>query len=345
MLNGVPRILIIRLSAIGDVVRVLPALHALRDRHPHAQIDWAVEAKSAAAIEGHPALDRCLVFERPGGRRKALRAFRDFMREIREGRYEVTLDFHGILKSGLLAGASRAKERHGFTPPRARELSYLFSNRRTPLPSDRLNRIEENLRLCTDAGAHAPLQPAPLYVPPHVAEIVDPFFEETFSGAKHIVAVHPAVDRPEKQWPLGHFARLVDLLHADGRFDVLLTWGPGQRTMAEDVYKRTRSNPAIAPETPKLQHYAHLVSRAHLYFGGDTGPMHIAAAMGTPVVAVFGGTDPVKHAPLRTRHEVLYAGPAPPPRHMPLHEAREHLAAIDPESAYDACVRVAFGEG
>lgn len=345
MLNGVPRILIIRLSAIGDVVRVLPALHALRTKFPHAQIDWAVEDKAHAVIEGHPDLDQSLVFQRPSGQRAAARSFLRFLHFIQEERYDITLDFHGSLKSGLIARASRAPERYGFARPRARELSYLFSRRRVRLPAHPVNRVEENLELCGALGAAARNFEVPLFVPPAVQEDVDAFYSHTFDGAKRIVAVHPAVDRPEKQWPPESYAALTDLLQSDGRFDVLLTWGPGQEHVARQVYDRARRKPVIAPETPGIKHYAWLVQRADLYFGGDTGPMHIAAAMGTPVVAVFGGTDPVRHAPLREGVRVLYAGPADPPRHVPLREAQALLARITPEDAYDACVGLAFGGG
>jgi lipopolysaccharide heptosyltransferase I len=343
MLNGVPRILIIRLSAIGDVVRVLPALHALRTRFPHAQIDWAVEDKSHAVIEGHPDLDQCLVFQRPANKRTAARSFLRFLHFIEEERYDITLDFHGSFKSGLIARASRAPERYGFARPRARELSYLFSRRRVRLPAQPINRVEENLELCGALGATARHFEVPLYVPPAVQEEVDDFFDRRFDGLKRVVAVHPAVERPEKQWPLASYAALTDLLQSDGRFDVLLTWGPGQEHVARQVYDRARRKPVIAPETPGIKHYAWLVQRASLYFGGDTGPMHIAAAMGTPVVAVFGGTDPVRHAPLREGVRVLYAGPANPPRHVPLCEAQTYLDRVTPEEAYDACVELALG--
>jgi len=157
-----------------------------------------------------------------------------------------------------------------------------------------------------------------------------------------VVAMHIAVEREEKRWPVELFAGLVDLLLADGRFEVLLTYGPGQRADAHRVAAKAHRAPHIAPETPDLKHYAWLVYRADLYFGCDTGPMHIACAMGTPVVAVFGGTDPAKHAPWRVPHEVLYVddrgGADGPPNRA---TAAQRLAQITPEAAYQACVRMA----
>ena len=342
MINGIPRILIVRLSAIGDVVRVLPALHALRDRYPGAQIDWVVEGKSEAMLEGHPAIDRRWVFHRTPDRGQAWRTFRALMGHIRDARYELVLDFHGIAKSGLLTWASRAPRRIGFARPRAQECSWLAYTERVRLPHQRLNRIEENWLLCAAADApHRTLDVA-IEVPDAVEDALDPFFTERFGDAKRVVAVHVAVDRPEKQWPLAHFAALCDLLMADGRFDVLLTYGPGQRDMAERVAGQARRRPLLAPETPDLKHYAALLQRVDLYVGGDTGPMHIAAALGMPTVAIFGGTDPAKHAPLRQPSRVVYAGADPFPGRPAVTQAENWLAAVEPESVYDACVDVLY---
>ena len=334
-MKGNPRILIIRLSAIGDVVRALPVLHVLHEAFPDAQIDWVVERKAAAVVEGHPCLNHLLVFERPAEKWKAVREFFSLCREIRSTHYDIVLDLHGILKTGLILGASGARKRVGFAWPRAQEGSHLFANKRVRLGSKRLNRVEENLALC---GAVAPQVGWPsvsIFVSEEVRNYVDAFFEETFDGGKSVVVMHAPVDRPEKQWPLENFAALADLLLADGRFEVLLTWGPGQFHVVERVLARARRAPIVAPETPDLKHLAWLLHQADLYFGGDTGPMHIASAMDTPVVAVFGGTDPAKHAPYRPFHRVLYHEAQGEQERL---SADERLRHITPEMAYDACV-------
>jgi lipopolysaccharide heptosyltransferase I len=340
MLNGVPRILIIRFSAIGDVVRVLPALHALRDAYPHAQIDWAVEPKSLDVIADHPALDQIHVFERPEGFWQGARVFREFCNKIKECRYDVVLDFHGILKSGLLMSASRAKDRYAFAPPRAQEMSHRFANHRIDLPSTQMNRIKENLAMSKAAGATGSNLDVVLAVSEDTQDTVEEYIHDEFQSGKLLAAVHAPVDRPEKQWPLAHYAALVDLLLADGRFEVLLTWGPGQREIATAVQQMAKRNPHIAPETPDLKHYAWLVKQCDLYFGGDTGPMHIASAMDVPVVAVFGGTSPAKHHPLRLPSTVLYEGPETLERNLTPAEAKQYLEKITPEMAYDACIEI-----
>jgi len=301
MVGGSPRILIIRLSAIGDVVRVLPALQILRDALPDAHIDWVVEKKAADICIDHPSLDGTIVFDRPEGAWKAAKAFLALCNNIRNRRYDIVIDFHGILKSGLIAWTSRARKRYGFARPRSQELSYLFTNRRTKLPPRTLNRVEENVILCEAVvPSRAGWPGATIEVPPDVQDSVDEFVDSTFEAGKRLVAVHAPVDRREKRWPLDYFAEVCDLLIADGRYEVMLTWGPGQRHIAQKVFDRCRRSPVIAPETPDLKHYAWLMNRADLYVGGDTGPMHIAAAMGTPVVAIFTGTNALQHAPYQS---------------------------------------------
>lgn len=340
MLNGVPRILIIRFGAIGDVVRVLPALHALRDAFPHAQIDWAVEPKSADVITDHPALDQIHVFERSDSFWAGIKAFRGFCRHLRNSRYDMVLDFHGILKSGLAMRATRAASRIAFSAPRSQELSHLFANRRVTLPKQILNRIEENLILAAAAGASGRGLEVTLAVSDEIQEAVESYVHDTFQSAKKLVIVHAPVDRPEKQWPLSYYAALVDMLLSDGRFDVLLTWGPGQRDIVEKVHAKCKRDPVIAPEMPSLKYFAWLIRQAALYFGGDTGPMHIASAMDTPVVAVFGGTSPQRHHPFREPCRVLYSGSPDCAENLSPQEGQKLLEKITPEEAYDACTAI-----
>ncbi|MFA6241079.1 MAG: glycosyltransferase family 9 protein [Candidatus Hydrogenedentales bacterium] len=335
MMGGAPHILIIRLSAIGDVVRVLPALQLIREAYPYAQIDWAVECKSSAILEGHPTLDSLVVFDRPSAKAQAAREFYAFCRKVRLSRYDIVLDFHGILKSGIVARFSGARQRFGFARPRSQECSSLLTNHKVRLPDHPINRAEENLLLCSALVPNTEWPSVSIHVPVDVRDTVDEFFDHSFDGNKRVIAMHVPVDRPEKQWPLEHFAALSDLLIADGRFDVLLTWGPGQFEAIEQVLARTRRRPTVAPETTDLKHYAWISHRASVYFGGDTGPMHIAAAMGTPVVAVFGGTDPVRHAPFRMASTVLFEGDKPG---APT-DSQALLRAVTPQMAYEACVK------
>lgn len=341
MKNGLPRILIVRMSAIGDVVRVLPALHCLRDALPNAQIDWVVERKAADVVVDNPDIDDVLVFERSKEARKAAREFVALCRRVRARRYDIVFDFHGIMKSGLVIAASGARERYGFARPRAKEGNFLFTNRKVKLGPEIANRIHENLALVEPIAPGRKKLDVTISVPESIKETIEDYFHDTFDGAKWVVAMHVPVDRQEKQWPLEHFAALADALLADGRFEVLLTYGPGQEPLVERVEKLSRRHPIIAPKLSSLKEYAWVAHCADLYFGGDTGPMHIASAMETPVVAVFGGTDPEKHAPLRRPYAVLTADDA---LAGGTGGVADRLRRVTPEAAYDACVAMASGK-
>ncbi len=343
MQNGVPRILMIRLSAIGDVVRVLPAVHALRDAFPNAQLDFAIEPKSQDVVTDHPAIDNVLLFERVDTAWQGSAAFLAFCRDLRDRRYDIVVDFHGILKSGLMARATGARKRYGFATPRSQEMSHLCYTHRVPLVSQRMNRIIENLELVKALDARRNRLDVRIGIPEDVADDIDDFLHAAYDSGKQLAVLHVPVERPEKQWPLQHFAHLSDLLMADGRFEVLLTYGPGQQDIAEEAAALSKRLPRVAPNLPTLKHFAALMPHACVFFGGDTGPMHIASAMDVPTVVVFGGTDPEKHAPMRKPFAVLYAGPDPFPTKMPLAKAQQLLEAITPEQAYDACVKVVHG--
>lgn len=343
MINGIPRILIVRLSAIGDVVRVLPALHALRRAHSDAQIDWVVEQKSYDIVSGQPELDEVLVFERGGS--ASLGAFGKLCRDIRARRYDMVFDFHGILKSGIIAGCSGAPMRIGFAPPRSQELSHWFNNEKIKLGAEVTNRIHENLALCESFSSGPTPLDVTIFVPEEIREDVDEYFEETFAGSKFVVAMHAPVDREEKRWPASYFAELSDLLLSDGRFEVMLTWGPGQFADVEAVLKQCKRHPHVAPEMTDLKHYVWLIHRSSLYFGGDTGPMHIASAMQTPIVGVFGGTRPSVHAPLRPWYECLTAESVGEDKaSLRGLSGAEKLKRVTPEHAYDACIRACVSD-
>ncbi len=346
MINGFPRILIVRLSSIGDVVRTLPALHSIRHAYPKARVDWVVERKSLDIVEGHPELDYVIIVDRREGVWGSVKSFLASCKEIRQNDYDIVLDFHGLLKSGLITRLSNAPDRFGFARPRSREFNSLALTNRLKLESQSINRTQENLLLCCKLPGVKPVNESLISVPNDIQDQIDDYFHRMFDGGKRVVVLHAPVERPEKQWPIEHFAALTDLLMADGRFEVMLTWGPKQFEIVQSVIKLTRGNPTIAPQTDTLKHYAWLANCADLYVGGDTGPMHIAAAMGTPVVAIFGGTDPEKHAPYQQATEILSVYDKTIPRRTIQRTDiyRERLETIEPETVYDACVRIIGAE-
>ena len=277
------RVLIVRLSALGDVLTGLHALSTLRARDGSAFIGWLVEDRFAAVLQDHPQLDRLHVFPR-----KALRnparwpEVRRFFKELRGERYDLALDLQGNLKSGSLARLSGAKRTWGLDRPMAREGNHLLLDNLVP-PPDEAHRVDAYAELVDAArgrGEHAlGMLPA------------------TPNGHDSIV-LHPGVSRfgAFKRWPAPHFAELGDRLHAKLGAPVLLTAGPDEREEALDVQRRM-SGPASLAETPTLRDLVDLLAGARIVVAADTGPAHIAALVGAPTLVLFGPKDPEILAP------------------------------------------------
>lgn len=297
----------LRLGAVGDVVRTLPAASALRRAYPDAHLAWLVEPASASVLETQPWLDEVLVFPR-AALRSALRRgrlptaasrSRAFLAELRGRGFDLVVDFHSILKSGLLSALSGAGRRVAYARPFGRELAWLFATDRARLHPRKISRFERNDALVRFLGVTEPGAARPLALE---AEAVRRVERELGPGLAP-VAIHPGTSdaTPHKRWtPSGYGAVARALRDEAGRRSVV-TVGPARddREFADAVVKASDGAAAIAPETPGLGDLAALFARSALYVGGDTGPMHLASLVGTPVVQILGPTDPVENAPWR----------------------------------------------
>lgn len=295
----------IRLGAVGDVVRTLPAVSALRAAYAGAEITWLVEPPASSVLASQPWIDRVLVFPRDR-MRASLRAGRvavlgaelaEFVRRLRAHRFDLVLDFHAILKSGLLARATGAPRRVGFSAPFARELSWLFATDRARLTPSHASRFERNAGLLRFLGLSARPDPAPLRVTPEAAAKM----AARLGSGPRPVAVHPGTspDTPHKRWAPSAYATVVRALHRERGVPAVVTSGPdpAERALAAEIVKRSEGAARPAPETASLGELAALFAVSRLYLGGDTGPMHVASLVGTPVLQILGPTDPLENAP------------------------------------------------
>jgi ADP-heptose:LPS heptosyltransferase len=337
------RALVIRLGAVGDVVRVLGAVGRLRGEVPGLEIDWLVEEGARALVEGNPAITEAFVFERrgwsgAGGARARLRwlgAAADLRRRLRRHGYWAALDFQGTLKSGAWALASGAPLRIGFCRGLAREGSWLLMNRRVAPPPWARSRLQQFLALAEAAvpilgGRVAPsappgppaAAPGPISGPAPGSAPAVPlpplesrraaaarWLEQRGLGRRPWVLLCPGSSRSQefKRWPAPRFAEAGRRLAARG-VGVVIGWGPGEEGLAREVEAGCAGGAALAPEADLLD-LAALASLASAFVGNDSGPMHLAWAVGTPVVAIFGPTDPELNAPPGGRNRVLYEGP------------------------------------
>ncbi len=310
--NKFQKILILRLSAVGDVVNVLPALRALRAAYPSARIAWLVEDRAKDILTDNPDLDEIFVFPRKKwqkGIKNPIRlpstlfeAFR-FFRNLRRGRFDLALDFQGNLKSGLMVMFSGGRVKLGFDAGASKEWNHLFTNMHAGLAKTRIHRVDKFLSLIRKLGISSGYEKPHLVVTQDDQEFISDFLKKRINPAKRLVAIHPGTSDfgKYKRWPEKNYAELADTLIERLGVEVVFTWGPSELEMVEEIVSLMRQTAFIAPETRSIKQLAELIRQSGLFISCDTGPMHIASIMGIPQVAIFGPKDPVIYGPYAGR--------------------------------------------
>jgi 3-deoxy-D-manno-octulosonic-acid transferase/heptosyltransferase-1 len=352
------KILIIRLSAIGDVARTLPALRALRKKFPAALIAWVVEDSSADLLHGHPDLNRVFVFKRSEwkknrGRLSGLLApvlqVAAVVRAIRSEHFDLVLDFHGILKSGLVSLLSGVTHRAGFSRSYVKEANHLFNTYHVDVETAAISRIERNLRFIRFLGIDDKDRYDPV-IPVTEADRIatDSFLKEHgLTGGDQLIVIHPGTSRKTlyKRWDPAFYAMLADRLIADLKAKIIWTWGPGELETVQSIVGRMRHASVVAGRVT-LTRLAELFRRAALFVGSDSGPMHIACFVQTPSVVMYGPTDPVVNAPYQySRFIMLRKNVSCNPCRQRDCSRADCMAAITPDEVYNAAVALMCGEG
>jgi 3-deoxy-D-manno-octulosonic-acid transferase/heptosyltransferase-1 len=307
-------ILIIKLSAIGDVVHTLPLLSVLRGNYPRARIDWLVEEEASMVIEGHPAVNRVLIsrrkswfrrFMKGGEYSKVVPEIRAFLKELRICRYDLVIDLQGLFKSGVLTGLARGKRKIGMEG--AREGGRFFLNER-PVPVDYdQHAIDRYLKMADYLKCRHISWRGGIPISKAHEKLVNEYVSPAEAGQRPIIAINPMARWKTKLWDPDRFASLADRIHDDLSHEVVFTGSNGDRKEIECVINKMKSRPLNLAGRTSLKEVAHLYTRCKALITTDTGPMHIAAAMGCPVVALFGPTAPWRTGPYGQRHEVIRA--------------------------------------
>ena len=306
-----PRILLVRLSAVGDVLHALPVLSALRAHWPAAELVWAVEDRAASLLEDRAELDRVVVFPRrtlaaaaKRSPRAGWRALRAFLAELwAAGPFDAALDLQGNLKSGLVMRASRAPLRVGPGRRQGREGNHLFLTRRVEVPPTARHRVERNLALASGlVGQRLGWRDPGFPRGPGAVAAAD----EVLAAAGRAVTggyvlVHPGTSGfgRFKRWPAARFGAFVRRL-VDAGHDVVATAGPGEEDLVREVLAASGTEAALLVP-PDLRTLAELQARARLVVAPDTGPLHLAALTGVPVLGLFGPKDPEVYGPYGRR--------------------------------------------
>lgn len=292
---------------MGDILHALPAVTALRLAHPGWRIGWAVEPqwKPLLAAEGAlargpamPLVDRIHMIPARRWARTPLsvatwRQIRQVRHELRAEQYDVCVDLQGALRSAIIARWARASRLIGEDNPRERVARYLFSER---VPTRGIHVIEQAVEVVRAIAGDALTPPLPLLPVDEAAEA------RANSIAAPFILLNPGAGWGAKRWPADRYATTAIHLRAAG-YNVVVNAGPGEEPLANEIH--TRSNGAASVFRSSIAELIALTRRAALVIGGDTGPVHLASALGRPVVGIFGPTDPVRNGPFGGAFRVL----------------------------------------
>jgi len=282
------RILLVRLGSLGDVIHALPAASALRDAFPEARIDWLIEPKWRRLLEGNSDLTEIIPLEK-----KTAAGLISTIRKLRAARYTCAIDFQGLYKSALPAFASGAPRRIGFPSTYAREgfASMFYTDKINPRGA---HKVDHNLTLAAAAGARTSTPRFPLTPHPEDEKQV------TQELARHNLAdffvLNPGGGWRSKCWPPERYGELHHRLAAQHGWRGIITFGPGEERLAQELVSAA-GNPAPLALPLGLGPLMALLRRAKFVVSADTGPLHLASALGAPVVGLYGPTDPARNGP------------------------------------------------
>jgi len=281
--------LIVRLGALGDVVHAVPAVAALRVAFPSARIDWLVEAKHRAIVDLVTVVDRAVILERSNAA-----GWVAAVRTMKQVAYDVAIDLQGLMKSAVLARASGARRVVGFS------IWHLREKTARPFYSDVHEAegghvIAKNLRLLRAIGVEDETVRYPLM---DVQSSALGELHARVSG--HFALLNPGAGWPNKRWPPRAFGELAAFIRDACGLTPVVLWGPGEEALAGEVVAMSSGSAIVAPRTTVTDIVA-LAREAALVVSGDTGPLHIATAVGTPTVSLFGPTDPERNGPFDPR--------------------------------------------
>lgn len=309
------RILIVRLSAMGDVIHALPAAQALRDAFPKAEIGWLIEerwgellcspkvARRGARSVGRPLVDWVHPVNLVGWRRSlgSLATIEQIARvwnDVRSARYDLAIDLQGAMRSAILARWSGAKVVAGALEPWEAPASLWYTRKAIARGA---HVVEQALSIASDAvGQELSMMRAELPRDADAEARIDQRLRDV--GVKEFAIVNPGAGWGAKRWPAERYGQVSRALAAEG-LQSIVNFGPGEEQLAREV--EAASEGAAKAMQCSISELIALTRRARLFIGGDTGPMHMAAALQVPVVAIFGPTDPVRNGPYGTRSAVL----------------------------------------
>jgi lipopolysaccharide heptosyltransferase I len=319
--QDIKKILIIRLSSLGDILFALPSLEALRKAFPDADISWVVEDRFASVLENHPHIDELIVMPRRQWKGRGLGALSPawhFLRELGRRGFDLTIDFQGNLKSGMASLFARAPLRLGFARSECHEPNWLFTNRRRSLNGAIMHRIDRDLALLSLIGIDAEYEPPSLHISDQDTQLAAEFIA-SLRGRGPLIVLQPGTSEwgRNKRWASRSFAALGDALCKDHDARVVVNWGSkSEKRTANELVASMTHEATVALPTENLLALGAFLKQADLLVGCDSGPAHLASLLGTKVVTLFGPTDPRLYHPWgHPDHAIYEALPCSPCRY------------------------------
>jgi 3-deoxy-D-manno-octulosonic-acid transferase/heptosyltransferase-1 len=295
--------LIVKLSSLGDIIHCLPILNALKSGFPEAMIDWLVEEQNAGILEGHPHIDHLIILPRKSWMKKpwhigkVCSEIRAFMRDLRSREYDIIIDFQGLFRSGLLVGLSKGSRKIGFD--RVREMAHLFYNEKVPLSTMNQHAVTRYLEIPRYLGVKKHLPQFFLPVSKKDSEYVNKILEEinniTYKNNK-IIIINPNARWPSKIWPWDRFRELIKELSFKD-YEVILIGSTGDKVRMDLAFNSLGDRVHNLAGKTSLKCLASLFKRGDCLITNDSGPMHLAVAVGLPVIALFGPSNPLRTGP------------------------------------------------
>ncbi len=292
-------ILIIKPSSLGDVVHTLPTLKALRNRFPGARLTWVINRELSGLLEGNPYLNEIIPFER------RYTGFYTFARGLSMKGFDLVIDLQGLLRSGLIGFLSGAKKRIGFA--NGREFSPLFYTDAVPVSTMEMHAVDRYLLIAEYLGAKTEDRDFTIDFS-NEEDWLGRLIKEKAREQKILIAINPSGRWTTKRWPVEKFAALTDLINKKQGASVILIGGAGDIGLAEEVEAKVKTEVINMAGRTTLKQLAALLSKVSLLITNDSGPMHIAATLGTPVIALFGPTDPRRTGPYGKGHTIIRKG-------------------------------------
>jgi ADP-heptose:LPS heptosyltransferase len=296
-----PSILIILMGSLGDVARGLCLVSHIKAHRPESRITWLVEPKCADLVGLHPQIDHVIEFKR----KRPVAAMRDLYQNLQKEHFDITLDLQRILKSGFFSLLSRAKRRIGFHRKNAKELNWLFNNESIPDCDENLPKLGHYLKFTEHLGLPEPNRldfglkslDVNKLIPPAVAAIQNSF-----------IAVVMGSSWESKDWNFEGYGQLVQHVIKNLKRHVVLLGGGDQWTVAEKQLQKANSPNIINLTGNSLIEMTAVLKAAAAAVGPDSGPGHLAAAVGTPYVTLFGPTPASRHVPYGCEHLIVQSG-------------------------------------